>query len=294
MANDIAVWGAAGGLAPTLGNLGAYIKQVNSIPMLTLEREAHLAKELQGQGSIAAAKELVLAHLRLVVKIAREHAGYGMSQEDLIQEGNVGLMLAVKKFDSSRGARLASYAAIWIKSEIQEYILSNWRMVKIGSSKGLRKLFFNLRRLQEQLHGSSRLEQREEIAKLLGVEAAEVDKAVQWFSGGEVGIVDAASDEPEAERALLAIAADEAGGPEQLMSDAQARTRFPKALEVAVQRLPEREKKVILARFPSHGEPATLGSLAVNLGVSMERVRQIEASALRRMREQSGDLKAWL
>lgn len=292
MGNSIATWGHGVAAAPSLGNLGAYVKQVNSIPMLTAEREAQLAEELLG-GSIAAAKELVMAHLRLVVKIAREHSGYGMPQEDLIQEGNVGLMMAVKKFDPARGARLASYAAIWIKSEMQEYILSNWRIVKIGSAKGLRKLFFNLRRLQEQLHGSSRLSQRDEIAKILGVEAAEVDKAIQWFSGGEVGILEGA-DEPEEGRAFLALAADESGEPESIALEAQARVRFPAALRTAIENLPERERRVILARYPSHGEPATLGKIASELGVSLERVRQIEAAALKRMREQSGGLKAWL
>ena len=177
VASDRAETALGAASMPSLGNLRAYIREVNSVPMLSGDREAHCVRELRGAGSIEAARELVLSHLRLVAKIAREHAGYGLAQEDLIQEGNVGLMLAVKKFDPGHGVRLAAYAAVWIRSEIQEYILSNWRVVKIGSAKGLRKLFFNLRRLQEKLHGLPRLRQKAEIAGLLNVDEDEVERA---------------------------------------------------------------------------------------------------------------------
>lgn len=295
MAYELTGW-SQGAVAPRLDSVAAYARHVNAIAMLTPEREMLLAKDLRASGSMEAAKEMVLSHLRLVVKIAREHGGYGLAQEDLIQQGNVGLMLAVKKFDPDQGARLASYAAIWIKSEIQEYILSNWRVVKIGAAKGLRKLFFNLRKLQERLHGSSRLAQRDSIAELLGVERDEVDRAMQWFAGGDSPLLEEDSGEEGGGGgpARISLPSPASAEPDWQAHEADARRRFPAQLARAVEGLPPRESRVLQARYLQDGPPLTLAELGRELGVSPERVRQIESAALRRVRESSPQLRDWL
>lgn len=288
----MALMGVAASALPSLGNLAAYSRHVNALPMLSEQEEAGLAEALRDTGSLEAAKALVLSHLRLVVKIAKEHSGYGLAQEDLIQEGNVGLMLAVKKYDLSRGVRLAAYAAIWIRSEIQEYVLSNWRTVKIGSAKGLRKLFFNLRRLQEALHGQSRLSQRDQIAKLLDVEPHEVDKAMQWFAGGDVPLVveSEADDEPK----VLALPAPENSEPDMAAQNAEKASRLLAEVSQSLAQLSPRERQVVSARYLDNDQPSTLAELSIELGVSLERVRQIEAAALKKMRATSPGLSQWL
>lgn len=279
---------------PSLSNLGAYARQVNALPMLSAEREVECARALRDRGSLEAAKELIMSHLRLVVKIAREHAGYGLPQEDLIQEGNVGLMRAVKKFDPEQGVRLAAYAAIWIKSEIQEYILANWRLVKIGAAKGLKKLFFNLRRLQEQLHEQPRLRQKEEIAKLLGVEHDEVERAVQWFAGGEVPLLEAGSEPEEAGESRLALPAPSSDEPEATAQAREWAEKLPARLRAALDVLSDREREIVTARYLIEEGATTLADLASRWGVSLERVRQIEAAALKKMRSSNPELRAFL
>lgn len=278
---------------PGLANLAAYGRHVNALPMITAERELACARALRDEGSLDAAKELVMSHLRLVVKIAKEHRGYGLPQEDLIQEGNVGLMLAVKKFDPEMGVRLAAYAAIWIKSEIQEYVLSNWRLVKIGAAKGLKKLFFNLRRLQEQMHGVPRLRQKEEIARLLGVEGVEVERAIQWFAGVEVPILERPEDAEESFEPRQALPAPRGWQPEVESEAREAEQKLPSRLRAALDVLSERERAIVTARYLDE-KGATLADLAAEWGVSLERVRQIEVAALRRLRESHPDLRAFL
>lgn len=272
-------------LVPSLSNLGAYSRYVNSLPMLTAEQERELADRLKLEGSLDAAKELIMSHLRFVVKIAKEHSGYGLPQEDLIQEGNVGLMLAVKKFDASFGVRLAAHAAIWIRSETQEYILSNWRMVKIGASKGLRKLFFNLRKTQLALHGESDLDKKEEVAKLLGVSDDEVDRAIEWFSGGDVALLDSPSDEPLGSygSSVFLLPGPDEMEPEHAVEELDRVGKLPRAIAAAMASLTDRERGVVSSRYYSD-PPKTLAVISHELSVSIERVRQIEAAALRKMK----------
>lgn len=282
------------GTLPSLSNLSAYARYVNGLPMMLPEDEFAHARALRDEGSLVAAKALVMSHLRLVVKIAREHSGYGLAQEDLIQEGNVGLMLAVKKFNPELGVRLAAYAAIWIKSEIQEYILSNWRLVRIGSAKSLKKLFFNLRKLQEQTHGVPRLRQKEEIARLLGVEESEVEKAMQWFSGGEVPILEASAESEEVFEAKYVLPAPQAQQPEMLSEVREWEEKIPQKLRDALRCLDARESSIITARYLGDEGSATLSSLAKKWDVSIERVRQIEVAALHKMREDNPGLRAFI
>lgn len=275
-------------LVPSLSNLGAYTRYVNSLPMLTEEREHELAGQLKLNGSLDAAKELILSHLRFVVKIAKEHSGYGLPQEDLIQEGNVGLMLAVKKFDASFGVRLSSYAAIWIRSEIQEYILSNWRMVKIGASKGLRKLFFNLRKIQLSLHGESDLDKKEKVAQLLGVSNDEVERAIEWFSGGDVALLDQSADEPidSSSSTVFLLPGPVEMEPERAVEDLERTGKLPRAIDAAMSLLTDRERDVVYARYYSDPQK-TLSTISRELSVSIERVRQIEVAALKKMKASS-------
>ena len=278
-----------------LSNLGSYIKSVNNIPLLSELEEAHFFKEYKIFGNVEAARSLVMAHLKLVVKIAKEHSGYGLPQEDLIQEGNVGLMLAVKNFDPDHGVRLASYAAIWIKSEIQEYILSNWRLVKIGATKGLRKLFFNLRRLQRELHGQSKLEQKVEIAKILGVEESEVDRAIGWFSGGDIKLVSQSDMMDNNGDSFISelLVIEDGSLPEALVDEKKRHTNLPLMLKAAMACLNERESQVISRRFLADN-PSTLGDISLDMGLSIERVRQIEVSALKKIKKNSPSLKEYI
>jgi RNA polymerase sigma-32 factor len=289
--SDVAVQGPVLAMTtmPSLGNISSYVRQVNLIPMLEPERELECVAALRDTGSLEAAKELVLSHLRLVVKIAREHSGYGLQQEDLIQEGNVGLMLAVKKFDPSRGVRLAAYAAIWIRSEIQEYVLSNWRIVKIGSAKGLKKLFFNLRRLQEELHGMSRLRQKQEIAALLSVEEDEVERAVQWFAGGETALLPSDGEREAGESGQVLLASDSTR-PDYAIEASDWAKKLPGRISLAMESLSDREREVVHSRYLAGEASSTLAELALRLGVSIERVRQIEVGALKKMRDGSACL----
>lgn len=266
-------------LIPSVDGLGAYIRFAKNQPMLTEEEEQDLALKLQQKNDLEAAKRLILSHLRVVIKIANEHKGYGLPQEDLIQEGNIGLMKAVRRFEPGKGARLVSYASLWIKAEIQEFILSNWRLVKIGAGKGLKKLFFNLRKLQATLHGRSRLEQKEEIMKTLGVSAEEFDRAQEWFAGDAVSL-----DETMPEGGSpLSLPAPTKTIPEQALSEQQANEWKARAAQDALGALNDRERQVITARLLQE-KSKTLSELADQLNVSVERVRQIEVAALKKMK----------
>lgn len=261
---------------PSLNDLGAYIRRVAMAPMLTPEREVELARRLKLENDVEAAKEMVLSHLRLVVKLAREYRGYGLPQEDLIQEGNVGLMKAVKRFDPDHGARLSSYASLWIRAQMQEFILSNWRIVKIGASKGLKKLFFNLRSLKEKVGEGEALSRPDDIAKLLGVTEDEVRQAQIWFAGEPVSLADG-------EEGGAQLMAPLSQGPESQAALAQRERLIPQMAQQALSGLNERERLIIEGRFMSDPQQ-TLGQLAERFGISLERVRQIEAQALKKMK----------
>lgn len=269
---------------PSVSDARAYLNYVNSFPMLDAEREALLAKRLRFENDLAAAKELIFAHLRLVVKIARDFSGYGLPQEDLVQEGNVGLMKAVKRFDPDMGARLSTYATLWIKAEIQEYILENWRLVKIGASKGLRKLFFNLRKLQGELRDRLSSERVDMIASELSVEKGEVVSAQEWFSGDTVSMSDVDGD-----GAPSFDLPSHSAGPDRLLEFKESAEQIPALVKGAVSALPERERLIVERRWLAVGEKKpTLGEMAREFGVSTERVRQMEVRALLLLRENMG------
>lgn len=263
---------------PSLNDLGAYIRQVAMAPMLSQERETELARRLKLEQDVEAAKELVLSHLRLVVKLAREYRGYGLPQEDLIQEGNVGLMKAVKRFDPEHGARLSSYASLWIRAQMQEFILANWRIVKIGASKGLKKLFFNLRSIKDKVGDSEGLDQPEAIARLLGVTEEEVRQAQVWFAGEPLSLTDSDDGSPVAQ-----LAASSWHEPESQALLAQRERLIPQMAQHALEGLNDRERVIIEGRFMTDPQK-TLGQLAEQFSVSLERVRQIEAQALKKMK----------
>lgn len=264
---------------PSPTDLGAYIHFIATIPLLTQEKENELAWRLKLENDVDAAKEMVLAHLRLVVKVAREYRGYGLPQEDLIQEGNVGLMKAVKRFDPEHGARLGSYATLWIRAQMQEFILANWRIVKIGASKGLKKLFFNLRSLKEKVGDDEKLAGPADIAKLLGVTEEEVQSAQVWFAGEPVSL----TEQDDGEGVRIQLQAHSSYEPEEQLQTLERETKIPLLAQAALNELGEREKAIVEARFMKE-PPDTLTVLASRFGVSLERVRQIESQALKKMK----------
>jgi RNA polymerase sigma-32 factor len=271
----------------SLGNLDAYITAVNRIPMLSAEQERELARGFREHGDLNSAGQLVLSHLRLVVAVARNYLGYGLPHADLIQEGNIGLMKAVKRFDPDRGVRLVSFALHWIKAEIHEFILRNWRLVKVATTKGQRKLFFNLRSLKQRAGTMSR-EEIEGVARELNVKPEEVAEMEMRMSGGDVAL-ELRSDDGSEEFAPIQYLTDSSSGPEALIE----RQRFDRlqgeGIQQALGSLDPRSRRVIEARWldeDSDGSvgTATLHELAREFGVSAERIRQIEAKALRKMR----------
>ena len=235
--NALVAAGAGGAVMalPAIGNLDAYISAVNRLPMLTAERERELARSFRDDGDLAAARELVMSHLRLVVAVSRQYLGYGLPHGDLIQEGNVGLMKAVKRFDPGQGVRLVSYALHWIKAEIHEYILRNWRMVKVATTKAQRKLFFNLRSLKRRLKGNladgdvhrTTLNPSEVdiVARELNVRPQDVLEMETRLSGGDVSLEPSPADDTEETFAPIAYLADESSEPTQVM-EAAARDRL--------------------------------------------------------------------
>ena len=286
------------GMVPSLGNLDAYISAVNRLPLLTAEEESSAARSLRDKGDVEAAGRLVLSHLRLVVSISRQYMGYGLPQGDLIQEGNVGLMKAVKRFDPEQGVRLVSYAMHWIKAEIHEYILRNWRMVKVATTKAQRKLFFNLRSMKhtmkgeaadDMVHRSALTEaQIAEVASTLKVKPEEVVEMETRLSGGDVALEPQTDDDGES-YAPIAYLADETQEPTRLL-EAQARDELAgdgitRALEV----LDPRSRRIVEERWLKVNDDSsggmTLHELAAEYGVSAERIRQIEAAAMKKMKK---------
>jgi RNA polymerase sigma-32 factor len=267
---------------PPVSSLESYVQAVNVIPMLTLETELELGRRYRQNDDLAAASQLVLSHLRLVVAVARNYMGYGLPQGDLIQEGNVGLMKAVKRFDPERGVRLASFAIHWIKAEIHEFILRNWRMVKIATTKAQRKLFFNLRSMKSSSAALTRKEIRQ-MAQTLNVKESDVIEMEQRLQGGDVPL-DPTVDDGEEAFTPIAYLAEPSEGPAEAHERNESETLQSRGLATALGNLDERSRRIIQARWLAQKDPKTLHELAGEFGVSAERIRQIEAKAMQKMR----------
>ena len=268
----------------SLGSLDQYIQAVNRFPLLTAEQEVALGRRLRDTNDLDAARQLVLSHLRLVVAISRGYLGYGLPQADLIQEGNVGLMKAVRRFDPERGVRLVSFALHWIKAEIHEHILRNWRLVKIATTKAQRKLFFNLRSMKA---GPGALTRREAlaIAKDLGVKPEEVFEMETRLSGKDVALEPQPGEEGETVTPITFLT-DTEDEPAQIFERAEVSRNRSDGLRLALAKLDGRSREVIEARWLREDDKATLQDLADQYGVSAERIRQIESKALKTMRSQ--------
>ena len=266
------------------GSIESYIQSANSFPILSQEEEVNLARRLRDENDIDAARKLVLSHLRVVISIARGYKGYGLPQADLIQEGNIGLMKAVKRYDPERGVRLVSFAIHWIKAEINEFILRNWRLVKIAATKAQRKLFFNLRSLKQSLDTMAP-EEVDAIAKKLNVKTEEVVEMETRFSGRDISIEPLSQEDDEfCNYSPIAYLTD-GSEPSQVLEAQENSSLNHKNLDQALDSLDARSRKIIEARWLSGKKAVTLNKLAEELGVSAERVRQIETKALRNMRK---------
>ena len=267
----------------SLGSLDHYIQAVNRFPLLTAEQETELGRRWREKEDVEAAGQLVLSHLRLVVAVSRNYLGYGLPQGDLIQEGNVGLMKAVRRFDPERGVRLVSFALHWSKAEIHEYILRNWRLVKVATTKAQRKLFFNLRSMKKSSHALSR-DEAAAIARELGVKPEEVVEMETRLSGHDIALDPTPSDDDEHAYAPIAWLTDGADEPAQVLERKQTEQGRSDGLKRALAKLDARSRRIIEARWLKETEPATLQELADEYGVSAERIRQIESKALKQMR----------
>ncbi len=265
------------------GSLDTYIQSVRRFQFLTQEQETAYARRFRDSGDLDAARELVVSHLRVVVAIARGYMGYGLPQSDLIQEGNIGLMKAVKRFDPERGVRLVSFAMHWIRAEMHEYILRNWRIVKIATTKAQRKLFFNLRSMKPGLNtlGSDEVKS---IAKKLGVKAEEVVEMETRLGGQDVALEPSGADEDDSYSPIAYLAAEDTEPGLVIEQQQNARLRG-EGLEQALGGLDARSRRIIEARWLAANDPATLHDLAGEFGVSAERIRQIEYKALGKMKQ---------
>ncbi|MFJ3057737.1 RNA polymerase sigma factor RpoH [Herbaspirillum sp. NPDC087042] len=272
------------GFSGSLGNIDAYISAVNRLPMLTQEEEVKLARDLREKNDLGAAQKMVLSHLRLVVSIARGYLGYGLPHADLIQEGNIGLMKAVKRFDPAQNVRLVSYAMHWIKAEIHEYILKNWRLVKVATTKAQRKLFFNLRSHKEGLDAMTPA-QVEALAKTLDVKREEVIEMETRLSGRDIAL-ESPTDDDDDKFAPIAYLSSDNSEPTRVIEAKQYDRMQSEGLEAALSKLDDRSRRIVEARWLANddGSGATLHELADEFGVSAERIRQIEAVALKKMK----------
>jgi len=272
------------GFSGNLGNIDAYISAVNRLPMLSQEEEVTLARRLRDHNDLAAAQKLILSHLRLVVSIARGYLGYGLPHADLIQEGNIGLMKAVKRFDPDQGVRLVSYAIHWIKAEMHEYILKNWRLVKVATTKAQRKLFFNLRSHKEGLDSMTPT-QVNELAETLKVKPEEVVEMETRLSGRDIAL-ETSTDDGDDKFAPIAYLSSDANEPTKVLEAQQFDRLQSEGLESALSKLDPRSRRIVEARWLANddGSGATLHDLADEFGVSAERIRQIEAVALKKMK----------
>ncbi|MEO7391255.1 MAG: RNA polymerase sigma factor RpoH [Ramlibacter sp.] len=285
-------------VVPSLGNLDAYISAVNRLPMLTPQEEQEFARQFKDQNDIEAAGKLVLSHLRLVVSVSRKYLGYGLPHGDLIQEGNIGLMKAVKRFDPDQGVRLVSYALHWIRAEIHEYILKNWRMVKVATTKAQRKLFFNLRSMKQAFKGEADAQthrdsltdaQIEVMARELNVKREEVIEMEARMSGGDVLLDPAPSDDGEEAFGPIAYLADASHEPTAVMESRQRDVLASDGIAAALEELDPRSRRIVEERWLKVDDDGsggmTLHDLATEYGVSAERIRQIESAAMKKMKK---------
>jgi len=288
-------------LVPPLGHLDAYISAVNRMPMLTPEEEQTYARQWRAHQDLEAAGKLVMSHLRLVVSISRQYAGYGLPQGDLIQEGNVGLMKAVKRFDPDQGVRLVSYAMHWIKAEIHEYILKNWRMVKVATTKAQRKLFFNLRSMKQGFQADAALEDEpthrnsltdreiDVVARELNVKREEVIEMETRMSGGDVVLDPSPNDDGEEAYGPIAYLSDASHEPTAVLEARHRDALTSDGVTQALAALDDRSRRIVTERWLKVNDDGTGGmtlhELAAEYGVSAERIRQIEVAAMKKMRK---------
>ncbi|MBS0501507.1 MAG: RNA polymerase sigma factor RpoH [Burkholderiaceae bacterium] len=287
-------------MVPPLGNLDAYITAVNRLPLLTPEEEQRYARQLREDGNLEAAGRLVLSHLRLVVSVSRQYLGYGLPHGDLIQEGNVGLMKAVKRFDPDQGVRLVSYALHWIKAEIHEYILKNWRLVKVATTKAQRKLFFNLRSMKQGFKTEDAADeithrdaltaaQVDVVARELNVKPNEVREMETRLSGGDV-LLDPTPADGDGEHAFgpIAYLSDDRHEPTAMLESAERDRLATDGIASALKGLDERSRRIVTERWLNVNDDGsggmTLHELAAEYGVSAERIRQIEVAAMKKMK----------
>jgi RNA polymerase sigma-32 factor len=286
------------GMVPALGDLNAYISAAQRMPMLSAEEERSSAQAFREHDDLNAAGRLVLSHLRLVIAISRQYLGYGLPHADLIQEGNVGLMKAVKRFDPEQGVRLVSYAMHWIKAEIHEYILKNWRMVKVATTKAQRKLFFNLRSMknamqdadEDGMHRSAmNSAQVEEMAQRLSVKPEEVREMELRMQGGDVVLDPSPGDDGEENFAPIAWLTDSTQEPTAQLEAREREAQSEGGVQTALAKLDDRSRRIVQARWLDVQDDgsggATLHELAAEYGVSAERIRQIEAQAMKKMKQ---------
>ncbi len=288
-------------LVPPLGHLDAYITAVNRMPMLTLEQEQAFARQLKNDNDLDAAGKLIMSHLRLVVSVSRQYLGYGLPHADLIQEGNVGLMKAVKRFDPDQGVRLVSYAMHWIKAEIHEYILRNWRMVKVATTKAQRKLFFNLRSMKQGFRADAGIDgdmathrdsltdaQIDSVARDLNVKREEVIEMETRMSGGDVLLDPAPSDDGEQAFGPIAYLSDANHEPTTVIESRQRDLMASDGIVAALDALDPRSRRIVEERWLKVNDDGsgglTLHDLAAEYGVSAERIRQIEVAAMKKMK----------
>ncbi len=260
-----------------------YQQSIQEIPFLTEEEEYELGMRLKKDNDLEAAKKLILSHLKLVMKIARSYSGYGLPQSDLVQEGNIGLMKAVKKFDVERGVRLVSYAMFWIKAEIQEYVVKNWRLVKIATTKAQRKLFFNLRSLKTKLQPLA-VEEIKSIAKSLKLKEEDVREMELRFNGQELSMDYSNDDSEEEQFRPIAYLKDSAPLPAEVLEKSETESNNTKNLQNALKKLDSRSREIVEARWLKENKPDTLHGLAKKYKVSAERVRQIEQNAMKKIK----------
>jgi RNA polymerase sigma-32 factor len=285
-------------VVPSLGNLDAYISAVNRLPMLTQQEEQEFARKLKEHNDLEAAGKLVLSHLRLVVAVSRKYLGYGLPHGDLIQEGNIGLMKAVKRFDPDQGVRLVSYALHWIKAEIHEYILKNWRMVKVATTKAQRKLFFNLRSMKQGFKGEADAQthrdsltdaQIDVMARELNVKREEVIEMEARMAGGDVLLDPAPSEDGEEAFGPIAYLADANHEPTAVIQSRQRDVMATDGIAAALAELDPRSRRIVEERWLKVNDDGsgglTLHELAAEYGVSAERIRQIEAAAMKKMKK---------
>ena len=275
-------------LSATAGSIESYIQNANRFPMLSQEEELALAERLYQDNDVEAARQLVLCHLRLVISIARGYLGYGLPHADLIQEGNIGLMKAVKRFDPQRGVRLVSFAIHWIKAEIHEYILRNWRLVKVATTKAQRKLFFNLRSLKK---GFTALTQEEagHIAQQLNVKPEDVIEMESRMGGHDIALEGNADEDDEYHVSPISYLVDPQAEPSDALADRETEYLRTDGLKNAIAILDQRSQEIIKRRWlKEEGESSTLHELAAEFNVSAERIRQIEVKAMQKIRASFG------